>query len=112
MWPGYSTMIVDLTFSTDENSQHTLIVPRGEKGKSVLEDVLVSGQESLKRQPQPSMSPAFESVAALSSNKVLVDDLIDQTPEEPSTLPGTDGEVTDEASCLVLRLLLGWYHFP
>lgn len=104
-------MTIDFTFSADENSQQTLVVPSGEKGKSVLEEVPALGQESLKRQLQPSVSPAFDFVAALSSNKVLAKDLIDQTPEGSSTLLNAGEGVSDETSCLVLRLLLGWYHF-
>lgn len=67
----------------------------------------MSGQESLKRQLQPSVSLAFDFVSAPSSNKVLADDLIDQTPEGPFTLPDAGGGVSDEASCLVLQLLWG-----
>lgn len=67
----------------------------------------MSGQESLKRQLQPSVSLAFDFVNAPSSNKVLADDLIDQMPEGQSTLPDAGGGVSDETSCLVLQLLWG-----
>ncbi|RXH74039.1 hypothetical protein DVH24_025087 [Malus domestica] len=45
----------------------------GEKGKSIIEEVPTSGQKSLKRQLQPSVSPHFDSVAVPSSNKSLWD---------------------------------------